>query len=338
MCTQEARDQKYLHSFFGKDFIDELYQIDSEFLKTGNKLLGLHSMDTTSLASALFVLSLAKNDVRAEILNEFLRLLRCDLPREEANYYVAGLLPAKTGARRTCEKKFYLLANNAKFQSFLGFFNADVVGADTMNPAQREFVRLAQIFKARLITELQLRQRVVERPYWRSGSGRPTDQAGGGPDPGGGGEQGPAGRPDRGRERPTRGGHPVPEPVRGVRRHRPAVRGAEHRHPEQLLRGREERRGLPDGGRGRPKALVDNGVAVEDVPALLALDLTKPVANPPTSVQPFLTDAQSLARLRGAQAKAVSDQNALKEAESQVTQLQTKLGARGRSLRRMTRA
>ena len=38
-----------------------------------------------------------------------------------------------------------------------------VVGTDTLNPLQREFIRLAQIFKARLVTELELAQRVKER-------------------------------------------------------------------------------------------------------------------------------------------------------------------------------
>ena len=35
--------------------------------------------------------------------------------------------------------------------------------ADTMNPVQREFIRLAQIFKSQMIAEVELKQRVVER-------------------------------------------------------------------------------------------------------------------------------------------------------------------------------
>ena len=42
--TQQHRDERYLHAFFGKDFIDELAAMDSEFLHTGNKLLSLHSI------------------------------------------------------------------------------------------------------------------------------------------------------------------------------------------------------------------------------------------------------------------------------------------------------
>ncbi|MBI1913276.1 MAG: hypothetical protein HYS12_00735 [Planctomycetes bacterium] len=154
--TQEFRDQKYLYAFFGKDFIDELQTLDSEFLKTGNKLLSLHSMDTTSLASALFVLALAKNSTRLEILQEFERMLQQELPVAEQDYFAAGISGKEHG-------KFQLLADNARFQSFRGFFNAEVAGDDTLNPIQREFIRLAQIFKSRLVTELELKQRVMER-------------------------------------------------------------------------------------------------------------------------------------------------------------------------------
>jgi len=135
LCTQEARDRKYLHAFFGKDFIDELTLLDSEFLKTGNKLLSLHSMDSTSLSSALFLMALAKNEVRREILVEFQAQLQGELPNAEFNYYLAGLTPEKCDA--CCDKKHYMLAQNAKFQSFIGFFNTEVAGSDTLTPLQR---------------------------------------------------------------------------------------------------------------------------------------------------------------------------------------------------------
>ena len=162
-CTQFDRDMKYLYSFFGRDFIDELIQIDSEFLKTGNKLLSLNSMDTTSLSAALFMMALAKNDVRIEILTVFMEMVQRDLPQAEWNFYLAGL----TGNCQKCEacsdKKWYALAQNARFQSLLGYFDGELAGTDTLNPLQREFIRLAQIFKVRMITEMQLKQRVVER-------------------------------------------------------------------------------------------------------------------------------------------------------------------------------
>lgn len=162
-CTQADRDQRYLYAFFGKEFTDELALLDSEFLKTGNKLLSLHSMDTTSLASALFVLSLARNDVRLEIMAEFNRLLQTELPEMENSYYLAGLSGNGHKCDACCDRRVYMLSNNARFISFGGFFNAQGAAADTMTPLQREFVRLAQVFKAQLVTELQLKQRVTER-------------------------------------------------------------------------------------------------------------------------------------------------------------------------------
>ncbi|MEX1231395.1 MAG: hypothetical protein WEB58_14205 [Planctomycetaceae bacterium] len=175
MCvgrSQAERDKKYLYAFFGEDFIDELCQMDSEFLKTGNKLLSLHSMDTTSLASALFVMALAKNDTRNEILYIFNSKLEGELVDAELNYHQAGYAPhflwdGKKKTKRMVEKgvnqEDRLMAFNAKFANFAGFFNAQVHGTDTLNPSQREFLKLAQIFKSRMITEVELRQRVVER-------------------------------------------------------------------------------------------------------------------------------------------------------------------------------
>src|SRR5262249_56740865 len=137
--SQEARDQRYLYAFFGKDFTDELRALDSEFLRTGNKLLSLHSMDSTSLASALFLLALAKNSTRLEILEEFRRLLEQELPAAERQYFLSA------SPDKDC-KGFLFFSDNARFQSLLGYFNAEVAGPDTINPIQREFIRLPHIF------------------------------------------------------------------------------------------------------------------------------------------------------------------------------------------------
>ncbi|MEZ6088460.1 MAG: hypothetical protein R3C05_10625 [Pirellulaceae bacterium] len=183
--TQNERDQRYLYSFFGKDFVDELQAIDSEFLHTGNKLISLHSMDVTSLSSALMLLALANNGTRQMILDEFRRQLQEELPVAEQNYLDAGmhmdqgdcLLPDKDCKQGPVERKFrkwwdechenpppiYTLSQNAAFQSLTGFFDSNLQHDDTMTPLQREFVRLAQIFKSRLITELEYKQRVMER-------------------------------------------------------------------------------------------------------------------------------------------------------------------------------
>ena len=164
--TQAERDQKYLHAFYGEDFIRELEAVDSEFLHTGNKLLSLHSMNSTSLASALFNMALAKNSVRLQIVELFDGMMSTNLPRAEHHYFEAGL--TCDGKNRLfgeyCKREdFCLLSQNARFQSLRGFFQAEVVLDDTMTPVQREFVRLAQIFKSRLIVELELRQRIMER-------------------------------------------------------------------------------------------------------------------------------------------------------------------------------
>jgi len=165
--SQQVRDQRYLYNFFGRDFIDELAAMDSEFLQTGNKLLSLHSMDTTSLSSALFLLALAKNDTRQDILRTFEEMVSCELPQAENRYYEAGTyLSTKCTTDKLFHKKekLQLFSHNAKFVSLRGFFNNEVYGhSDTMTPIQREFIRLAQIFKARLITEMEYKQRVMER-------------------------------------------------------------------------------------------------------------------------------------------------------------------------------
>jgi hypothetical protein len=164
--TQEERDRKYLYSFFGEDFIRELEVMDSEFLMTGNKLLSLHSMDSTSLASAMFLMALAKNTTRMQILHTFECMLAGELPSAEQNYFEAGL--TCDGKHKLFDKHckrddFQLLSANARFQSVRGLFDAEIAADDTMTPIQREFVRLAQIFKSRLIVEMELKQRVMER-------------------------------------------------------------------------------------------------------------------------------------------------------------------------------
>jgi hypothetical protein len=160
--SQVERDQKYIEAFFGREFLAELKTLDSEFLHTGNKLLSLHSMDSTSLANALFLLSLAKNHVRQEILAEFERMVTCQLPNDEMEYFTASNEKYKFGPIFH-KQKFVFLGHNARFVSLRGFFNAEQVGSDTITPMQREFIRLAQIFKSRLVTEIELQQRVMER-------------------------------------------------------------------------------------------------------------------------------------------------------------------------------
>lgn len=161
-CSISEQEQKYREAFFGKDFLDELRELDSEFLRSGNKVLSLHSMDTTSLANALFLLALAKNDTREEILQTFFDLTQRQLPVDEMEFFEASAAEAVicSGCKR---KPFQFMAQNAKFVNLRGFFQNEGIASDTLTPPQREFIRLAQIFKARLVTEIELRQRVMER-------------------------------------------------------------------------------------------------------------------------------------------------------------------------------
>lgn len=154
--TQEARNRKYLDAFFGRDFINELAAMNSEFLNTGNKLLSLHSMDTTSLASTLFLLSLAKNNVREAILAEFERMIMEEFPMREHMYFDEGGLRDK-------HQKFIFMAENARFAWLRSYFDETIVGPDTLTPLQREFLKLAQVLKARLVVEKELQLRIDER-------------------------------------------------------------------------------------------------------------------------------------------------------------------------------
>ncbi len=169
--------------FFGRDFIDELYAIDSEFLKTENTVLSLHAMDTLSLNRALFILALAKNDVRERIVARFLESSKSELPNAEFDFRRASeLKPHVTEKKLPPWNRTHLpVANQYKkedviydavqrnalqryhFRNFSSFFDTGFVSPDTMNPMQREFIRLAQIFKARLVAEMEHKQRVLER-------------------------------------------------------------------------------------------------------------------------------------------------------------------------------
>ncbi len=180
---QVDRDRRYLYAFFGRDFIDELYEINSEFLFTENKLLSLHAMDTVSLNRAMFILALAKNDVRDRIVTRFLESTKTELPDAEFDFRRSSELkphrtqkhfppwnlthlPLKNHDRQ--EQRIHeAVHRNAlqryHFRNFSTFFDTGFTHSDTMNPMQREFIRLAQIFKARLIAEMEWKQRVIER-------------------------------------------------------------------------------------------------------------------------------------------------------------------------------
>lgn len=164
---QVDRDRKYLYAFFGRDFIDELYEMDSEFLRTENKLLSLHSMDTTNPSQAFFIMALAKNDVRQMILERFQYLVQCEMPNIEWDFRRSAHI---TVNGKICKDKVMPLKDVAQnvhdkyhFRNLHGFFTAWVDGTNTMTPMQREFIRLAQVFKSQMVAEVELKQRVIER-------------------------------------------------------------------------------------------------------------------------------------------------------------------------------
>ncbi|MFN9286909.1 MAG: hypothetical protein ACK6EB_02485, partial [Planctomyces sp.] len=43
------------------------------------------------------------------------------------------------------------------------YLDGEIAGDQTLNPVQREFIKLAQILKSRLVNEVELKQRVIER-------------------------------------------------------------------------------------------------------------------------------------------------------------------------------
>jgi RNA binding exosome subunit len=158
---QIDRDRKYLYAFFGRDFIDELYEMDSSFLRTENKLLSLHSMDTVGQSQAFFIMALAKNDVRQMILERFRFLMLNEMPCLEWDFRrSASLKPCKFNSLKDVCKNVH---DKYHFSNLHGFFNAWVSDTDTMTPMQREFIRLAQIFKSQMVAEVELKQRVIER-------------------------------------------------------------------------------------------------------------------------------------------------------------------------------
>ena len=158
---QVDRDRRYLYNFFGRDFVDELYEMNSEFLNSENKLLSIHSMDTVSIAQAMFIISLAKNDIREQILDQFRQHVVCELPQAEWDHRrTSKLLPKKFN---TLEEVTFNANARYHFRNLHSFLHSDVYSPNTMTPTQREFIRLAQVYKAQLVAEMEYKQRVIER-------------------------------------------------------------------------------------------------------------------------------------------------------------------------------
>ena len=178
--TQEMRDRRYLYNFYGADFIGELEELKSELLNTDNKLLSLHSMDTISLAGAMFVLAHADHPVRQRILMRFQQLIAGDLMQREIEYVRAltqldscghslKYLPKR--ATRIDDREAQAICFNAgrtySFPNTVGFFSNQIQTAGTLSPVQLATVKLAQALKAQLVAEMKYKNLLVEQSLLR---------------------------------------------------------------------------------------------------------------------------------------------------------------------------
>lgn len=175
---QTLRNQRYLYCFFGDDFIGELQEMDSELLNTENKMLSLHSMDTLGLSGALMVTALADHPIRLAIVQEFQRLVACELPQREAENY-RSLTKTRhanptlnkiltrhfqgTLDRRDEKRIWKNAARTYNFASSIGFFNNQLHGNGTLNSMQFAVIRLAQSLKAQLVSEMEYRNLLLEK-------------------------------------------------------------------------------------------------------------------------------------------------------------------------------
>lgn len=174
---QNSRDMKYMYAFFGRDFVDELREMDSELLNSDNKLLSLHSMDTISLAGALHIAALANNTVRQQIIQVFQSLILTELTDKEIQYYrtltrtphrnnFLNKLMTQNMQLRRDEKDAERILFNAhrtyNFANTVGFFDSQLAGEGTLNNVQYAVIRLAQTLKAQLIAEQELKNLVKQ--------------------------------------------------------------------------------------------------------------------------------------------------------------------------------
>lgn len=174
--NQDLRDRRYLYAFFGSDFISELEEMDSELLNTENKLLSLHSMDSISLAGAMFVLAHADHPVRQHILLRFQELIAGELPMREAEFVQSLTHVTRHGksldsrfrkAMKIDEKQgaeiYFNAARTYHFPNTIGFFSNQISTPGTLNPVQQATLKMAQALKAQLTAEIEYTNFVAER-------------------------------------------------------------------------------------------------------------------------------------------------------------------------------
>ncbi len=163
--AKRERWERYLQAFFGADFIEELRDIDTTLtlLNPDNKLLSLNSMDTLTLAEAMFVVGLAKGEVRDEILARFQEYVCYELPRKEGQWIVT------TGTHKSYDPRWWgdayagraRVAEQAQrkyaFEATKNLFvrRQEWGTGDRMSPMQHAVVKLVQGISVELALNIQ---------------------------------------------------------------------------------------------------------------------------------------------------------------------------------------
>ncbi len=183
--TPEQRDRRYLYAFFGSDFISELEEMDSELLNSENKMLSLHSMDTISLAGALFAMAHADSPVRQRIVQRFQEFIAGELPQRETEYIQALTHVTEKGKSlqnrfrkamkidcKNAEEIYFNASRTYHFPNTVSYFNDQVPGQGTLNPIQYSTVKLAQALKSQLTAEIEYQNLVLERSLLETKKGQ----------------------------------------------------------------------------------------------------------------------------------------------------------------------
>ena len=172
---KQKRDQRYLYAFFGADFIGELEELDSELLNTENKLLSLNSMDTISLAGAMFVLAHADHPIRQRIMQRFAELVAGELPMREQQYVKSltqltdcgnplsrHIRKAISTDARIDQEVCFNASRTYHFANTVNFFQNNIATPGTLSPAQLATVKMAEALKAQMTSELEFQNLSLE--------------------------------------------------------------------------------------------------------------------------------------------------------------------------------
>ncbi|MDA1014712.1 MAG: hypothetical protein O3A00_09715 [Planctomycetota bacterium] len=147
------RFRGYMDDFFGSDFTKGLSDIDSStpLLNPFHKLLALNSMDTVTLAEAMFVTALAKKEYRDQIMCRFEMYVTENLPHDEAKWVMTNDVYCKWDPRWWGKGKLGMESvrkygeRRYHFQAISSFFKRPNPGAnDRLTPIQRSVIKLTE--------------------------------------------------------------------------------------------------------------------------------------------------------------------------------------------------